>query len=210
MEVVDLERRLFEAELKEEHKAEIIGEDYARVDTIDVRLYQAVPKGKHMDLVVEKATELGVGSITPLVTEHGVVKLGDERKKGRALASGGRGGGPAISAVAGARRFGNLSLCVMPCVGRSRTVLCSIMGKVYLSLEDLGGYAERLSVGLFVGPEGGWSEGELSLAVEFGVSLAQLGAYRLRSETAGIVAVARARAIMERACEQIEYRSRIW
>ena len=50
---------------------------------------------------------------------------------------------------------------------------------------------------LFVGPEGGWSEEELRLAMEAGLALAQLGPYRLRSETAGMVAVARAWAALE-------------
>lgn len=201
LEAVDSERRLFEVELKKEHKAETIGEDYARVDTIDVRLYQAVPKGKHMDLVVEKATELGVGSVTPLVTEHGVVKLEDERKKVERWRR-----------VAEAAARQSLQLRV-PEVrepvslrdavrGEGEDGVMLHNGEGLLSLEDLGGHARRLSIGLFVGPEGGWSEGELSLAVELGVSLAQLGAYRLRSETAGIVAVARARTIMERAANK--------
>jgi 16S rRNA (uracil1498-N3)-methyltransferase len=51
--------------------------------------------------------------------------------------------------------------------------------------------------GLFVGPEGGWSNGELRLAGEAGIVLGGLGPYRLRSETAGIVAVARALAALE-------------
>jgi 16S rRNA (uracil1498-N3)-methyltransferase len=51
---------------------------------------------------------------------------------------------------------------------------------------------------LFIGPEGGWSEEELRLAGEAGLAPAQLGPYRLRSETAGMVAVARARAALER------------
>src|SRR3712207_9389639 len=41
----------------------------------EVTLYQAVPKGRHMDLVVEKTTEIGVACIVPLVTERGVVRL---------------------------------------------------------------------------------------------------------------------------------------
>jgi 16S rRNA (uracil1498-N3)-methyltransferase len=51
---------------------------------------------------------------------------------------------------------------------------------------------------LFVGPEGGWSGGERVAAKEFGLSVGGLGPYRLRSETAGVVAVARARAALER------------
>jgi 16S rRNA (uracil1498-N3)-methyltransferase len=53
-------------------------------------------------------------------------------------------------------------------------------------------------VSLFVGPEGGWSEDELRVAEETGLVLAQLGPYRLRSETAGMVSVARARSALER------------
>ena len=53
-------------------------------------------------------------------------------------------------------------------------------------------------VGLFVGPEGGFGDGELATAREAGLSLASLGPYRLRTETAGMVAVARARAVVER------------
>jgi 16S rRNA (uracil1498-N3)-methyltransferase len=55
---------------------------------------------------------------------------------------------------------------------------------------------------LFVGPEGGWSEEELQAAEEAGLALAQLGPYRLRSETAGVVAAARARAALERSLRQ--------
>ena len=51
---------------------------------------------------------------------------------------------------------------------------------------------------LFIGPEGGWSEEELRMSEEAGLAQAQLGPFRLRSETAGIVAVARARAALER------------
>ncbi|MGI8912039.1 MAG: RsmE family RNA methyltransferase, partial [Rubrobacteraceae bacterium] len=56
-------------------------------------------------------------------------------------------------------------------------------------------------VGLFVGPEGGWSDAEVAMAEENGLGLAQLGPYRLRSETAGVVAVARTRAALETAVE---------
>ncbi|MGB3635101.1 MAG: RsmE family RNA methyltransferase, partial [Rubrobacteraceae bacterium] len=58
------------------------------------------------------------------------------------------------------------------------------------------------SVNLFVGPEGGWSPAEVDLAKDSGFSVAQLGPYRLRSETAGIVATARAVAALERSAER--------
>ncbi|MGH3107597.1 MAG: RsmE family RNA methyltransferase, partial [Rubrobacter sp.] len=58
------------------------------------------------------------------------------------------------------------------------------------------------SVSLFVGPEGGWSEGELQLAEEAGITFGGLGPYRLRSETAGIIAVARTLAALESRVER--------
>jgi 16S rRNA (uracil1498-N3)-methyltransferase len=61
-------------------------------------------------------------------------------------------------------------------------------------LEDLVG---SQLVSLFVGPEDGWSEEKMTLAGAAGLGLTQLGPYRLRSETAGIVAVDRARATLE-------------
>lgn len=171
-----------------------------REDAVEVRLYQAVPKGKHMDLVVEKATELGVGSVVPIMTERGVVKLGDERKKVERWRR-----------VAEAAARQSLQLRVpevrkpVPFADAARD---EGPGGVMLhneqGLRDLEESVDRLTVGLFVGPEGGWSEGELDLADRRGLSLAQLGPYRLRSETAGIVAVARARAVMGRTVERFE------
>lgn len=199
-EAVDSGRRLFEVELKEGFGAVVLSESQTDEDLVDVRLYQAVPKGKHMDLVVEKATELGVGSIIPLVTEHGVVKLGDERKKVERWRR-----------VAEAASRQSLQLRVPEIreplsfsdavreAGRDGVMLHNGEG-LYALEECVGG----ISAGLFVGPEGGWSEGEVGLAVEYGMPLAQLGSYRLRSETAGIVAVARARAFMERTAEKSE------
>ncbi|MDQ4106033.1 MAG: RsmE family RNA methyltransferase, partial [Actinomycetota bacterium] len=73
-EVVDSDRRLFTAELREGGKAVVLDEVHTGGGMAEVSLYQAIPKGRHMDLVVEKATELGVGVVVPLVTERGVVK----------------------------------------------------------------------------------------------------------------------------------------
>ena len=81
-EVVDANRRLFLAELRDGSEAVILeklqGSGKGRAE---VTLYQAVPKGKHMDFVVEKTTEIGVFGIVPLVTEHSVVRPGGDGGK---------------------------------------------------------------------------------------------------------------------------------
>jgi 16S rRNA (uracil1498-N3)-methyltransferase len=84
VEVVDGAARLFVAELLGGSEATILEErPTAGDDEGEVVLYQAVPKGRHMDLVVEKATELGVSRVVPLSTERSVVRLSEDDGKVR-------------------------------------------------------------------------------------------------------------------------------
>lgn len=192
-EVVDSSGRLFIAELSNGDEAAVTGE-VARPDNnvgIEVYLYQAVPKGRHMDLVVEKATELGVRKVAPLVTDRGVVKLAD-----------GKAGRWRRVAEAAARQSLQLRVPeVLDPVTFSEAVREARGSSILLhnagDLKQIEECVEDRVVSLFVGPEGGWSEDEIRLAEEAGIRMAQLGPYRLRSETAGIVAVARAWAASE-------------
>jgi 16S rRNA (uracil1498-N3)-methyltransferase len=191
VEIVDTVGRLFVAELRGGGEAIVLAE-LAAPDVTDARvtLFQAVPKGGRMDLVVEKATEVGATSIVPLLTERGVVnpregKVNRWRRVAEAAARQSlRLGVPEVSepvpfadAVARAGGTGVL-LHNGPDVPPVETVVGS-------------------PAGLFVGPEGGWSEDELRIAGEAGIVSGGLGPYRLRSETAGIVVVARAFAALE-------------
>ena len=192
VEVVDDTGRLFTAELCDGRRAVVVEElAPAGGESVEVSLYQAVPKGGRMDLVVEKATEVGVSRIVPLLTERGVVSP-REGKVGR------------WRRVAEAAARQSLRLRV-PEVAEplpfERAVEAAGEGGVLLhNAQGLEPVEEVVGtpVGLFVGPEGGWSDGELRLAGEAGLAFAGLGPYRLRSETAGIVGVARALAAVER------------
>ena len=74
LEVVDADRRLFLAELRGRGEAYVLeAPEASDHEDLDLSLYQAVPKGGRMDLVVEKATEVGATRIVPLVTERGIV-----------------------------------------------------------------------------------------------------------------------------------------
>ena len=195
IEIVDGEGRLFSAELTGDREAVVLEKRTAGVeDEGSVTLYQAIPKGRHMDLVVEKATELGVGRIVPLATERGVVKLsrGDgkvERWRRVVLAAARQSlrlrvpeVGEPVPFTEAAREAGEGGVMLHA-------------GQDLPPMEDVVGEGP---LGLFVGPEGGWEDGELALAGDAGLRLASLGPFRLRSETAGVVAVARAGAVLER------------
>lgn len=196
IEMVNPDRSLMLAEVYGDARRAEAGvlEELAAPDAPRVRvtLYQAVPKGKHMDLVVEKATELGVERIVPLLTQNGEVRPGgDKADRWRRLAE------------AAARQSLQFRVPEVSDPGGLREAVEGLRGRgetgVMLHNEaGLPALEEAIStegpVALFVGPEGGWSEGELSLARDLGVRAAQMGPYRLRAETAGVVAVARAEA----------------
>jgi 16S rRNA (uracil1498-N3)-methyltransferase len=191
IEVVDITGRLFAAELREGGEAVVL-EELAAPDVAEteVSLYQAVPKGGRMDLVVEKATEVGATSIVPLLTERGVVNPREGKvDRWRRVAE------------AAARQSLRLGVPkVSDPVSFSEAV--SRVGEKGVLLHNDSGIPPVEAVlgspaGLFVGPEGGWSEGELRLAGDAGMPLGSMGPYKLRSETAGIVAVARALAALE-------------
>ncbi len=199
--MVDVARSLFLARLRNGREAAILEKlSEAGRDSTGVYLYQAVPKGKNMDLVVEKATELGADVIVPLVTDRSVA---------RPVGEGGKVERWRRLAAAAARQSLQLRIPeVRDPVPLGETLRGSGSGGVMLhngnGLPALEKVIDGPAVSLFVGPEGGWSEAEVAVAREAGMPLAQLGPYRLRSETAGIVAVARARAVLERCAEASE------
>ncbi|HEX6710192.1 MAG TPA: RsmE family RNA methyltransferase [Rubrobacter sp.] len=190
VEIVDGAGRLFSAELRGGRTAAVLEESAAGGAEVEVTLYQAVPKGGRMDLVVEKATEVGATTIVPLLSERGVVnpREGKVRRWRRV-------------AEAAARQ--SLRLRV-PRVGEPVAFEEAVLkvgetGVLLHNAPDLQPVEEVVEspARLFVGPEGGWSEDELRLAEEAGIAFGALGPNRLRSETAGIVAVARASAALE-------------
>lgn len=194
LEVVDGTGSLFVAELRGGREAAILERlEGPGKERVEVVLYQAIPKGKHMDLVVEKATEVGVDRILPLLSERSVAKPNNSDGKvarWRRLAE------------AAARQSLQLKIPeVEDPIPFDKAVREIETGGVLLHNEGelplLEQEIEETGVSLFVGPEGGWSEAEVNLAREAGLSLASLGPYRLRSETAGIVATSRARAATE-------------
>jgi 16S rRNA (uracil1498-N3)-methyltransferase len=191
VEVVDGTGRLFAAGLREGGEAVVLEKLAApEVADTEVSLYQAVPKGGRMDLVVEKATEVGATSIVPLLTERGVVNPREGKvDRWRRVAE------------AAARQSLRLAVPKVSEPVPFSEVVSRVGEKGVLLHNDPGIPPVEAVVGspagLFVGPEGGWSQGELRLAGDAGMPFGSIGPYRLRSETAGIIAVARALATLE-------------
>jgi 16S rRNA (uracil1498-N3)-methyltransferase len=159
----------------------------------DVVLVQALAKGEKMDLVVQKATELGVSRIVPLAAERAVVRLGTERAGSRvgrwqklaqeAARQCERSDVPAIDAPAS---WGDVFALLRAEPARRGILLDPAERELRLAAAARGS-SELL---LAIGPEGGFSERERDEALRAGMLAAGLGSLVLRTETAGLAALA--------------------
>jgi 16S rRNA (uracil1498-N3)-methyltransferase len=153
-----------------------------------IHLGIAVSRGERMDWVVQKATELGVTAVTPLLTEHTGVKLAGERATKKiqhwqqiaisACEQCGRNRPPVIHDLQWQDRW------LAATVAQRKFVLHHRAETV-----DVSSGAPD-SVALFVGPEGGLSESEILAAEQAGYVALKLGPRVLRTETAPLAAIA--------------------
>lgn len=154
---------------------------------LQIHLGIGVSRGERMDWVVQKATELGVASLAPLLTERSEVKLGGERaaKKVRHWQH------IAISACEQCGR--NRVPVVQPLTDLSawlNTVEADCKLVLHHRAQEIATTARPPSVALLIGPEGGLSDGEIRCAEEAGFQSLALGPRVLRTETAPLAAIA--------------------
>lgn len=159
-------------------------------------LAQAIARGDKMDWIVQKATELGVAGIVPLHTERSEVRL-DARRTEKRLA---HWHAVAISACEQSGRA-RLPHIASPCTLQAwlHTLDDARMLRLAL-LPDAGIRPRDLAAGphgalLAIGPEGGWGERDLALLRGAGFQGLNLGPRVLRTETAGVVALAALQAL---------------
>lgn len=146
-----------------------------------------ISKGDRMDIVMQKATELGVSRITPLFTEHGDVKLKAERLDKKHL----HWFGVIKSAC---EQCGRSLLPQLDEPQRLSDFLANSASEQKFvlyptSTQKLVEISAPKSVALLIGPEGGLSESEINLALESGFDALQLGPRVLRTETAPLAAL---------------------
>jgi 16S rRNA (uracil1498-N3)-methyltransferase len=166
-----------------------------RESPLRVTLLQALARGERMDLIVQKATELGVAAILAWSAERSVVRLDDAGlarrcEHWRAIAISaceqcGRNQVPPIDAVA------DLASACARADGASLRLL--LAPEATRSLISMAGRSPGVS--LVVGPEGGFSDAELALAAQQGFQSCRLGPRVLRAETAPLAALAALQAV---------------
>ena len=156
-----------------------------------IYLFQGLPKSDKMELIVQKAVELGVYEIIPVSTKRAVVKL--DAKKARkkverwnSIAEGGakQSGRTVIPKVREVMTYKEaltyaktLDIVLVP------YELADGMNK---TKEIIGRIEKGQSIGIFIGPEGGFEKEEVEQAMEMGAEPITLGKRILRTETAGL------------------------
>lgn len=155
-----------------------------------VTLLQGVSKGERMDFAVQKAVELGVARIVPVLTRHCVVRLDEERGAKRRA----HWQKVAISACEQCGR--NVVPTIEPPVTLDKALAETDQTEVRLLLATSGDTNVKTAVGgarnvaLLVGPEGGLHPDEETMAGEKGFVSLTLGPRTLRTETAAVAALA--------------------
>ncbi|MEG4277384.1 16S rRNA (uracil(1498)-N(3))-methyltransferase [Microcoleus sp. MON1_C1] len=177
---------------------------------VEVTLMAALPKGNGFDEVVRQATELGVASIVPVTSDRTLLKPSDQKvERWRRIA--------AEAAEQSERQIVptilepvSFDVAVKDC-GQKYRFICVARGdnrhlwdclaalappqSPLIKREQDGG---ELSIVIAIGPEGGWTEGEVKRAIEFGFEAVSLGSRILRAVTAPIVALSLVGAAFEK------------
>lgn len=164
----------------------------SRESAVRITIAQALPKGQKMDLIVEKATELGVAAIVPLRSERvlgadtGAHKIERWQRIARSAAQQcGRTAIPEVGAPTGwdelIATFGSYDRVYLP---------WELAEPAPLSSAFEPGAADLGAVLFVIGPEGGFSSSEVARAVAAGATPISLGARILRTETVALVVLA--------------------
>ncbi len=154
--------------------------------SINIVLVQGLLKGQKMDLVIQKTTELGVKEIMPVITERSQLRETRKITRWRKIAE------------EASRQSGRSVIPVVHEPFDFKKVLGGIKGGGFIFYEEGGKEISDAvssliphpsSIFVFIGPEGGFTKEEITLAQEKGLLVISLGNRILRAETAAISAV---------------------
>lgn len=155
---------------------------------LQVMLLQGISRGERMDFAIQKAVELGVQQIVPVITERCNVQLAGDRADKRwshwqgvlisACEQSGRAVLPQLLPVV------DLSRALANCAADCKLVLDPAATQRFAALP------KQASVALLIGPEGGLTDAEISAARQTGFTAMQFGPRILRTETASAAALA--------------------
>ena len=183
-EIEELEKHQVTAKIlwKEEGTSELSSKLY---------LFQGLPKSDKMELIIQKAVELGAYKIIPVATKRAIVKLDAKKeasklKRWQAIAEGAakQSGRMLVPEISEVKPFGEALQMAQALDVNIIPYECA--RGMEGTREIFNSIKAGMSVGIFIGPEGGFEESEVEKAQELGVKPVTLGKRILRTETAGL------------------------
>lgn len=188
------DNREFIAEIVRVQKREVVVkieqvQSVDRESPLNIHLAQGVSKGERMEWVIQKAVELGVASITPVLTARSVVRLDNERTLKKevhwqavathACEQCGRNQVPSVHAMCSFESF----------IHQVKTPVKWVLSpEAEYTLADYQ-HHQNDSMTVLIGPEGGLSAEEIAYAIEGGFQPLRLGPRILRTETAAVTII---------------------
>lgn len=156
-----------------------------------VYLFQGLPKADKMELIIQKAVELGVYEIIPVAAERSVVKLDGKKEAGKLARW------QAIAEAAAKQSRRHIIPQIHPVMSMKGAISYASFMDIrlfpYELAKDMGRTKETMealqpgqSIAVFIGPEGGFGESEVRTAVDAGIQPITMGRRILRTETAGL------------------------
>lgn len=157
-------------------------------------LFQGLPKSDKMELIIQKAVELGAYEIIPVATRRAVVKLDRKKEESKvkrwntiAESAAKQSGRMLVPEVTGVKTMkeafayaASFDINLIP---------YELAGGMQDTKKIISGVKPGMQVGIFIGPEGGFDVEEVEAAVEAGIHPITLGRRILRTETAGLTAL---------------------
>lgn len=174
---------------------EILEEDYTDTELpVKIYLFQGLPKGDKMEYIIQKCVELGVYGIVPVQMKHCIVKLDDKKAKAKQS----RWQSIAESAAKQSKRNIIPEVLEVSSFGKALEFAktLDLILVPYENKEGMAATVEALShletaksVGIFIGPEGGFEKAEIEKTLDADAKIISLGKRILRTETAAVTAV---------------------
>lgn len=177
----------------EEIEAKILSveESFAELPA-QIYLFQGIPKGDKMEWIIQKAVELGVYAIVPMMTNRVVVKLDKKKEENRlkrwnliAESAAKQSGRTVIPEVLPVMGFEEVCNNIQEFECKMIPYECAKGMKQTQKLVE--GIQPGNRVGILIGPEGGFEKDEVEMALQNGIEAVSLGNRILRTETAGMV-----------------------
>jgi len=179
---------------KDTIKGEIVHREESKSEPpIEVVLFQGIPKSTKMDLITQKATELGIIKIVPVITERTVIKIQDRKKEEKKLErwqriaeeaskQSKRGAIPEIGSILTFKEMVSI-------LKDEKFVIVPYENEKNIGMKEiLKSYSDG-RINIIVGPEGGFEDYEIEQLVDVGARIVTLGPRILRTETAGFTAI---------------------